>query len=140
MILQRHLRHAIRTTAALAAAALLGTALSAAESSVTLSDGAYASGGIGNEEQQALQDRKNSYNLRLTFAQSRTGEYLAGLEIAIERLDRRRTFGPYQDCGPLFYARLEPGLYRVSATYEGVVRTKTVRIGAKGFEETLYWP
>lgn len=140
MKLQRHTRLAIRAIALAAGGGLLAVPAAAGETSARSAGGSFLSGGIGNEEQQALQDRKNSYNLRLTFAQSRTGEYLAGLEVVIERLDRKLVLGPYQDCGPMFYVRLEPGLYRVNATYEGVVRTRTIRIGAKGFEETLYWP
>jgi hypothetical protein len=102
--------------------------------------GSYLNGGIGEEEQQALQVHKGPYNLRLTFAKARAGEYLAGLDVTIERIDRKLSFGPFADCGPLFYVRLDPGVYRVNATYEGILLSKTVRIGGNAVEDTFYWP
>lgn len=133
------IRHTARAVALLAVG-LFSVLASAREPLAQPPVGAYLNGGVGNEEQQSLQDRKGPYNLRLTFARARTGEYIAGLDVTIERLDRKLAFGPYQDCGPLFFVRLDPGLYRVSATYEGAVRTKTMRIGAKAVEDTFYWP
>ncbi|AVQ85618.1 MULTISPECIES: hypothetical protein [unclassified Variovorax] len=135
-----HLRHAARAAALLAFAGVFSVAAATSERVPAPPAGSYLNGGVGDEEQQSLRERKAPYNLRLTFARSRTGEYVAGLDVAIERLDRRLAFGPYKDCGPLLFVRLDPGLYRVSATYEGVVRTKTIRIGATPFEDTLYWP
>lgn len=62
------------------------------------------------------------------------------MDVLIERIDRRLAFGPYRDGGPMFFVRLDPGLYRVSATYEGVTRITTVRIGATAVDATVYWP
>lgn len=129
---------AARTAALLVACSTIAAA--AAGAAPALPAGAFMNGGIGDEEQQSIEAYKGPYNLRLTFAQSRTGEYIAGLDVKIETLDRKISHGPYRDCGPLFFVRLDPGVYRVSATYEGVLHTKTVRVGGQAVEMVLYWP
>lgn len=102
--------------------------------------GAFLSGGVGQEEQSSMRSQKAAYNLRLAFATSRSGEYLAGLDVSIEGVDHKASYGPYADCGPLFFMRVAPGIYRVKATYDGVVHSKTIRVGNGGAEDTLYWP
>jgi len=67
-------------------------------------------------------------------------EYVAGLEITVERLGTHLVFGPYHDCGPLLAVLLDPGLYRVSASFEGAVRAKTMRVDAGAVEDAFYWP
>lgn len=44
------------------------------------------------------------------------------------------------DCGPLFHVVLSPGSYEVTASYGGITRHKTVRVGTGATEATLYWP
>ncbi len=101
--------------------------------------GASLSGGIGSEEQRTMRAARDLYNLRLTFAVAGSGAFLAGIPVKIERLDRIRAFSPYRDSGPLLYVRLEPGTYRVSATYGGETQAKTVRIGNGATELVFYW-
>ncbi|MFZ3117699.1 MAG: carboxypeptidase regulatory-like domain-containing protein [Variovorax sp.] len=102
--------------------------------------GGFLNGGVGEEEQQAMQAERQKYNLRMTFASAGSGEFLAGIPVTIEGIDRAGEFGPYPDSGPLLWVRLEPGSYRVRATYEGNVQVKTVRIGKGAVELVFYWP
>lgn len=111
----------------------------AAPSSV-LAPGAHASGGIGYEGQQEMQAKQGLYNLRLTFAEAQTGANVAGVTVTIEPTGQNAPFGPFADCGPLFYVALSPGVYRVVASYAGLTRTKTVRVGKGTTQVTLYWP
>lgn len=106
---------------------------------VVLAPGASTNGGIGNEEQQAMQVTRDLYNLRLTFAEARSGAYLTGVSVTIEGTGRAASFGPYRDTGPLFYVHLDPGAYRVSATYAGSTQTRTVRIERGAVEAVFYW-
>jgi hypothetical protein len=69
-----------------------------------------------------------------------TGAYVAGVVVTIQPNGKKSFFGPYLDCGPLFYVALSPGSYEVEASYRGVTRHKTVRVGTGATEATLYWP
>lgn len=133
-------QRAFRQVASIAMLLAACTQVTAMAAAPVTPNGAILSGGIGNEEQSSMRSQKAAYNLRLAFATSRSGEYLAGLDVSIEGVDRKVSYGPYADCGPLFFVRVEPGVYRVKATYEGIVHSKTIRVGSGGAEDTLYWP
>ncbi|MEJ8826545.1 hypothetical protein WKW80_31745 [Variovorax humicola] len=106
-----------------------------------LAPGSYASGGISAEGQQEMQVTRDLYNLRLTFAQARTGAFVAGVSVKVESVDRNgASFGPFLDCGPLLYIALRPGVYRITADYAGLTRSTIVRVGAGAAHATLYWP
>lgn len=135
----------MRTPASrLATALLLGTlcmgALMPAAASPLLRPGTHATGGIGEEDQHRMQLSHSLYNLRLTFAEAGTGAYLSGVDVVIEPLQPGPTYGPFKDSGPLLYVVLNPGAYRVRATYRGLARTINVRIGREAAIATLYWP
>ncbi|MEJ8856893.1 hypothetical protein WKW79_20125 [Variovorax robiniae] len=115
----------------------------ASASAVTpvLAAGTHASGGISAEGRQEMLAKKDLYNVRLTFAEAGTGAYVAGVTVRLESTDRKGvSFGPFADCGPLFYVALRPGLYRVSASYAGVTRQVDVRAGAGAVHAVLHWP
>jgi hypothetical protein len=105
-----------------------------------LSPGSHASGGVSSEGQEEMRATRTLYNLRLTFAEAMTGAYVAGVVVTIQPAGEKTFFGPYIDCGPLFYVRLNPGSYTVNASYRGVTRTRTLHIGTGATEATLYWP
>lgn len=133
-----------RRAAVVAAAALLvlqgasGPAFAAP--SPVLAPGSHASGGVSFEGQQEMQVNQDLYNLRLTFAEAQTGAYLAGVTVTIEPADKSAPMGPFTDCGPLFHVALSPGVYRVVASYAGLTRSKTIRVGKAATQATLYWP
>lgn len=100
---------------------------------------AYISGGIGEEDRAVLTASRDYYNLRLAFAVRGSGEYLSAVRVRI--VDEQGAELLEADCdGPLFYARLQPGLYEVTATYGDEAQARRVRIGEKGaVEHVLYW-
>ncbi len=104
----------------------------------SLSPWFYLNGGEGAESQAAMRAQRDSYNLRLTFAEAGTGSYLAGVSVSIEPVGGV-LLGPFPDCGPLFYVRLQPGSYRVSASFQGSVQTRLIHIGRQPVDEALYW-
>jgi hypothetical protein len=119
---------------ALLAAALAGAA--AADGRLS----AYISGGIGEEERALLEASREYFNLRLAFAVRGSGEYLAAVRVAIAD-DSGAGLLETQADGPLFYARLAPGTYVVTAAYGDDVQTRRVRMGAQGAAELVfYWP
>lgn len=101
----------------------------------------YATGGIGQEEREALEAMRDQYNLRLTFATRGSGALLANVALAIT--DGRR--GPVMtldECGPHVYVKLPPGSYTITAVVDGVEQRRRVTVGRPGGarELVLYWP
>ena len=101
--------------------------------------GAYLNGGVGIDGRHALRAERRHYNLRLAFAQARTGEYLAGVTVTIHRLGSSEPTVRYEDSGPMFYIRLAPGRYRVTAEYRGTKQSHSIAVGAEGMDQVLYW-
>jgi len=100
---------------------------------------AYISGGVGDEEQDALNQMKGRFNLELTLATS-TGKYVGATALQIE--DQSGT--PVLDIrteGPIFMAKLPAGTYRIHASVEGETMHQTVTVPGTGMKQlTLTWP
>jgi len=91
----------------------------------------YVSGGIADDWQQAMESQRGQYNLHLLFAQLGTGAYFANIPVQIMDSSGRTVLNAVSQ-GPFFYARLQPGSYRVTATHGGQAITKTAYVGAGG--------
>ena len=102
--------------------------------------GIYLNGGIGIDGRHAMRAQSKHYNLRLTFAEARSGEYLADVDVTINSLGSKEEPVYYADCGPLFYIKLHPGRYHIIAEYRGKKHSLTTVVGAKGAEHVMYWP
>lgn len=99
----------------------------------------YVSGGVGQDEREALRALENDFNLRLTFALD-SGSYLAGIEVRIADGDGQPVLTATSD-GPIFLAALPAGRYTVAATAEGETRESSVQLGADGQRELIFrWP
>lgn len=100
---------------------------------------AYISGGIGEEERASMQASRDYFNLRLAFAARGSGEYLSAVRVRIEDATGSELLETVSD-GPLFYARLAPGTYLVTAAYGDEAQARRVRIGEAGAADfVLYW-
>jgi hypothetical protein len=100
---------------------------------------AYISGGIGEEERASMEASRDYFNLRLAFAAQGSGEYLSAVRVRIADLKGGELLEAVSD-GPLFYARLAPGAYLVTAAYGDEAQQRRVRIGEAGAADlVLYW-
>ena len=99
----------------------------------------YLNGGVSLDARQAMQAERSHYNLRLAFAQTGSGYYLAGVALTIQPTGNKVAAQHFEDCGPLFYVKLAPGRYRISAEYEGKKQELSTTVGAKGTDHVLYW-
>src|SRR5512132_3354799 len=81
---------------------------------------AYVSGGIGDQEQEAIGAAERDYNLWLTFAQQGVGEekgravYLAGVPVKIFDARGILVLNATAD-GPFMLVKLTPGVCKVEA-------------------------
>jgi hypothetical protein len=89
----------------------------------------WISGGIGDEELALLKATAPRFNLQLTFALGTRGEYAADVGVVIEAGGRKLVEAAAD--GPLFFAALPAGRYRVVATYRGEARITPVTIDGK---------
>jgi hypothetical protein len=101
-------------------------------------DVTFVSGGIGQDEQQALNQMQNRYNLRLLFAVERSGEYLADVPVRI-RNQRGLTILDVVSRGPRLLVQVPPGSYQVSAELGGRPISETVRVPAKGTANAAFY-
>jgi hypothetical protein len=88
----------------------------------------YVTGGVGQDERDALKAMESQFNLALQFS-AQGGAFLSGVRVEI--LDRSgRTVLDAVTEGPFFYAALPPGTYSVTASVEGQSTRRSVTVGA----------
>lgn len=121
----------------LALAACLGTPAVAAQPKEQ-NGIAYINGGVGTDEQNAMQALKADYNLRLTFATKQTGAYRSDVQLDIADAKGGSVLS-VPNTGPMFFAKLPPGIYRISAAAEGKTFKRSVKLGTGAKEIVLHW-
>jgi hypothetical protein len=105
----------------------------------TMNGVTYVSGGVGMEEQESLRQMAGDYNLRLTFAARSNGEYLADVKVTILDSKGAEVLKTVAD-GPMLFARLSPGNYKVITDYGGKEYTRSIRVSTgHPVAETITW-
>jgi len=85
----------------------------------------YVTGGIGERETEALRSVKKDYALRVVNAGPK-GAFSGTPHITISSFKGEELFDA--DVGPLFYANLPKGQYKVAATVGEETKSRTVTI------------
>lgn len=99
----------------------------------------YVSGGIGVGERLELLAMHAEFNVHMTFAVKRAGNFIADVAVHVEDAAGREVLDAVSE-GPWLYARLAPGRYRLRASYAGTSQTRTFQVrAARHTELTLYW-
>lgn len=132
-------RNCLLAATVLACGALSYTA-SAQEIEQKSSNGiTYVTGGVGSEERQAMAELSPQFNVKMTFADRVTGDYRSG--VAVEVRDMRGNVRMQtDDAGPMLYAQLPPGRYRLTANVDGQQQQRTITVGNAGSKSTaFYW-
>jgi hypothetical protein len=96
----------------------------------TQGDVVFVSGGIGSDEQNALQTVRADYNLSLLFSVRGTGEYLSDIKVSITDSRGNMILETISE-GPMLLAQLKPGRYTVIADLEGQTAQRTAVVGNK---------
>jgi hypothetical protein len=116
----------------------LATVDVAAQGSQTSGGIAYLSGGIGDDD--PVLQKSADYNLHLVFATKGSGEYLADIKVMVEDTKGGKILAA-DSPGPIFYARLPAGTYRITAGYQGHSLRKLVTITDRGSRDLYFhWP
>ena len=124
---------AVILTACLTPAAALAATTPHQQNGIT-----YVNGGVGVEEQAAMKAQRADYNLLLTFATQQSGAYRSDIQLDI--MDAKGTdLLSVANVGPMFFAKLTPGTYRISAAAEGKTFKRTVKVGNAPKEIVLHW-
>jgi hypothetical protein len=110
----------------------------AAPASAQRNGAAYVSGGIGVASQEELGRREPEFNLKLVFTLVE-GNYVADVSVAVKDAAGKAVLEHLAE-GPIFMARLPAGEYVVAATYEGVTRTRKLKVGDRLRTEYFRWP
>jgi hypothetical protein len=99
----------------------------------------FVSGGVGEIEGQEMLAMKKEYNLHLLFVDKDTGAYTADVRVKI--LDAKgATILDSVSEGPFFYAKLNPGKFRITASSNNQEQTQSTVISArKAVTKTFYF-
>jgi hypothetical protein len=132
------MQRALASAAMVVAVALTSTAALAAPTPHQQNGVTYVNGGVGLEEQAAMKAQRADYNLLLTFATQQSGAYRSDIQLDI--MDAKGTdLLSVANVGPMFFAKLTPGTYRISASAEGKTFKRTIKVGNAPKEIVLHW-
>lgn len=97
----------------------------------------FVSGGAGDEDRDALRQVESQYNLRLLFA-ARNGDYLADIAVTLSDARGNAVLDTIAD-GPIFYARVPPGRYRLTVSNQGQSQSRNISVGGGAVRQDFYW-
>jgi hypothetical protein len=100
----------------------------------------YLSGGVGLDQRQAMAKMASPYNLRLSFSEAEDAHYVVGVRVTVRDAADEVVLN-LADAGPLLYAELPAGSYRVIAEHNGAKQTRAVSVGeAAQTAAYFHWP
>lgn len=97
----------------------------------------YFSGGVGLDQREQMRGLAFSHNLLIKFAEA-DGDYVIPESVSIRKGNTEVL--RVNDAGPLLFVNLPHGTYTLAATYNGVVRTKSVQVAGRSPDVVLTWP
>jgi hypothetical protein len=97
----------------------------------------FVSGGAGTEDRDALRQVESQYNLRLLFA-ARNGDYLASIAVTLSDARGNAVLDTIAE-GPIFYARVPPGRYRLTVSNQGQSQSRDISVGNGAVRQDFYW-
>ena len=99
----------------------------------------YLNGGVGENSEQYMRKIANDWPLRMIFSERKDNEFVANVKLLVTD-----THGvPYlqlSDAGPMTYAMLPAGRYRITAQFRGRSETREVTLDGKtGRDVYFHW-
>ena len=98
-------------------------------------------GGVGQDESQAMREEARKWPLAIEFSErlGKSDAWISGAQLTIANKSGKIIFD--EPCnGPMFLAKLAPGKYQLTASYQGVIKKKTIEIQeGKPVKESFNW-
>ena len=111
----------------------------AATPGVTAASGVrFMAGDVGENAEQRIKAAQQNFNLKLVFTLVE-GNYVADVDVSIKDAAGKTVLQQLVP-GPFLLAELPPGVYDVTATYDGKPRSRKVRVGGRLTTEQFRWP
>lgn len=127
------------TTVALAAVAALPVQAKDLVAPRTVDGTTYINGGIGQNETTYMRRIAKEWPLRMTFSQRKDDEFIANVNLKVTD-HTGATVLALPGAGPMTYARLQPGKYRVTASFDGKTEVREVALDGKaGTDLYFHW-
>lgn len=101
----------------------------------------YISGGVGEEESQAILSEAKQWPLLLELSQLENGRgvWIFGAKIKILNSQNQVIFDAQAD-GPYILINLNAGQYQIEASYQGLTQKRSVRIQASAPQKlAIFW-
>ena len=101
----------------------------------------YSSGGVGEEESQAILAEAKQWPLLLELSQLENGRgvWIFGAKIKILNSQNQVIFDAQAD-GPYILINLTTGQYQIEASYQGVVQKRSVNVQASASQKlAIFW-
>lgn len=101
----------------------------------------YISGGVGEEESQAILAEAKQWPLLLELSQLENGRgvWIFGAKIKILNSQNQVIFDAQAD-GPYILINLTAGQYQIEASYQGVVQKRSVNVQASASQKlAIFW-
>ena len=101
----------------------------------------YISGGVGEEESQAILTESKQWPLLLELSQLENGRgvWIFGAKIKILNAMNQVIFDAQAD-GPYILINLTAGQYQIEASYQGSIQKKSVLIQGSGLQKlAIFW-
>jgi len=95
----------------------------------TIGPVSYVCGGVGEDEQQALKSESKDFDMGLLFTEGARGEYLSDVAITLSR--NGVEVASFRSSGPRCLIKAPRATYQVVATYNGVDKHTTLRVGER---------
>jgi hypothetical protein len=99
----------------------------------------FVSGGVGDDEAQAIKSMAASYPVEMLFvAKSTPNQYLANVRVQVTDKSGNVVLDTTTR-GPFLFAKLPPGRYSVSAESEGGVKRQNMQVTGARQRVTFMW-
>jgi hypothetical protein len=98
---------------------------------------AYACGGVGMDEREAMEAMAKDYNVKLIFAEA-PKDYISGVKLKIEDPSGKLLLETTSS-GPWFWAKLPQGNYRVIASFHDRREMKHLRVAGGAETVEFFW-
>ena len=132
------------TLGAMAAAVMLSAALPArAQDDLILLEKArtatFLNGGVSQEEEAYMHSIAKDWPLRMIFSERKDKEFVADVSLTVTD-HRGSPVLVLQNAGPMTYARVPAGKYRISARFHGITESREVTLdGKQGKDVYFHW-